>query len=179
MSLKKQEKGPSLSPQPSCQPTPSPWHAKHSKKAAQQPLFPLQPGTELHWDPAQSQGHASATLNNCYSMGKIQPRENVCGFWKRSPKSSRENKRHRHTKLLGMHRFSICRFTWDIFITFKKWRKNSWKKSIIFWKILLRSDQFYSKANLAHSYFKWSLYLLLRGGRENKPATFATLTRGL
>lgn len=107
----------------------------NSNKAAQQPLFPCSQAQEqqLRHDCTgghptahpQSQGHAPATLNNCYSTGKIQPGENLRGFWKCSPQSSRENKQHRDSsfgkKLLGMHSFSISRFTWSsIFITSKK-----------------------------------------------------------
>lgn len=49
--------------------------------------------------------------------------------------------------------------------------KTSWKESIIFSKILLQSDQFYSKAHLACSYFKWSLctYCWEVGERTNLP----------
>lgn len=99
-------------PQPQCSPHTAPGSssAKHSSKAAQQPLFPCSQAqgataeAQLHWEPPlcspPEPGTCLSTLNNCYSTGKTQPGENLCGFWKCSPKGSRENKQHRDTAAL-------------------------------------------------------------------------------
>lgn len=94
MSLKKQEKG---LPSPSC----SPWLQLNSNKAAQQPLFPCSQAqgataeAPLHWGPPHcsppGQGHAPATLNNCYSTGRNPARRKPLWFLEMfAPEQQRE-----------------------------------------------------------------------------------------
>lgn len=126
-----------------------------ARKQHSSPCSPCRQAQRLPWTHPQSQEHASATLSNCYSTGKpSQEKTSVLSgnvHPRAAERTSNTETSNFGNKLLGVHKFSICRFTSDVFITFKKLRKKTRKRSIIYWKILLQSDQFYSKAHLAHS----------------------------